>query len=121
MAARAVKSPETPGVTARRSNAYLEGDLDALRPKKAPGAKPKLTDKSAELLRGWVIAVPAGCGLDRANWTYQELAVYLYQRKGIEVGKSAQQVFCRKHGIRPYSPTDRFLNTELRTCTRRWT
>jgi transposase len=47
--------------------------------------------------------------LDRANWTYAELAEHLYQAKGVRVRKSALQVFCHKHGIRPYRPTYRFL------------
>lgn len=79
-------------------------------PRKAKGPEPKLTKDLAEVLREWVIKGPAGCGLDRANWTYEELAVHLYQQKSVEVKKSASQVFCRKHGIRPYRPTCRFLN-----------
>jgi transposase len=90
-------------------NAYLERGLDGLRPKKAKGATPKLTAELAPVLRQWVIGGPAAQGLDRANWTYAELAEYLYQAKGVRVRKSALQVFCHKHGIRPYRPTYRFL------------
>ena len=50
---------------------------------------------------------PQSCGLDRANWTYEELATYLYQTKGIEVKRTAMRVFCRRHDIRPYRPTYR--------------
>jgi len=90
-------------------NAYLDGGLDRLRPRKAKGAVPRLTDDLAPTLRQWVLDGPAKQGLDRANWTYAELAEHLFQTKGIRVGKSAMQVFCRRHEIRPCRPTYRFL------------
>lgn len=90
-------------------NAYLGGGLDGLRPRKAPGAKPKVTADLAPVLRQWVIDGPAKHGLDRANWTYTELADHLLKTRGIRVGKSALQAFGAKHGIRPYRPTYRFL------------
>ncbi|WP_162670168.1 winged helix-turn-helix domain-containing protein [Gemmata massiliana] len=67
-----------------------------------------MTEDLAPALRPWVIDGPAACGLDRANWTYPELAEYLFSKRGIRVQKSAMQVFCHKHGIRPYRPTYRF-------------
>ena len=99
----------TPRTVQRWLNAYLERGLEGLRVRKSPGATPKLTDALAPTLRQWVIDGPAACGLDRANWTYPELADYLFRERGIRVRKSAVQVFCRKHGIRPYRPTYRFL------------
>jgi transposase len=90
-------------------NAYLDGGLERLRPRKAKGAAPKLTEGLAPTLRQWVIDGPSGQGLDRANWTYEELAEHLFRAKGIRVGKSAMQAFCRRHEIRPYRPTYRFL------------
>jgi transposase len=99
----------TPRTVQRWLNAYLDRGIDGLRPRKAPGAVPKLTTDLAPLLRRWVIDGPAACGLDRANWTYAELADHLFKTKGIRVQKSAMQVFCHKHGIRPYRPTYRFL------------
>jgi len=90
-------------------NAYLDGGLDRLRPRKAKGATPKLTADLAPVLRQWVIDGPAKHGLDRANWTYPELADHLFKVKGIRVQKSALQAFGAKHGIRPYRPTYRFL------------
>lgn len=90
-------------------NAYLERGLDGLTPRKAKGAKPKLTPDLAPVIRQWVIDGPAEQGLDRANWTYPELADHLYKTTGIRVGKSAMQAFGAKHGIRPYRPTYRFL------------
>ena len=90
-------------------NAYLERGLDGLTPRKATGARPKLTPDLAPVIRQWVIDGPAKQGLDRANWTYPELADHLYKTKGIRVGKSAMQAFGARHGIRPYRPTYRFL------------
>jgi transposase len=83
--------------------------LDALRPRKAKGATPKLTPDLAPVLRQWVIDGPAKHGLDRANWTYAELADQLYKTRGLRVGKSALQAFGARHGIRPYRPTYRLL------------
>jgi transposase len=99
----------TPRTVQRWLNAYLERGLDGLRPKKAPGAVPRLTADLAPLLQQWVIDGPAAQGLDRANWTYAELADHLFQTTGVRVQKSAMQVFCSRHGIRPYRPTYRYL------------
>jgi transposase len=90
-------------------NAYLDRGLDGLTPRKAKGATPKLTPDLAPVLRQWVIDGPAKQGLDRANWTYAELADHLLKTHGLRVGKSALQAFGAKHGIRPYRPTYRFL------------
>jgi transposase len=99
----------TPRTVQRWLNAYLERGLDGLRPRKAPGAAPKLTPDLAPLLRQWVIDGPAKQGLDRANWTYAELADHLFKTRGVRVRKSAMQAFCSRHDIRPYRPTYRFL------------
>ena len=90
-------------------NAYLDRGLDGLTPRKAKGAKPKLTADLAPVLRQWVIDGPAKHGLDRANWTYPELADHLLKARGIRVGKSALQAFGARHGTRPYRPTYKFL------------
>jgi transposase len=99
----------TPRTVQRWLNAYLERGLDGLRPRKAKGAAPKLTPDLAPVLQQWVIDGPLAQGLDRANWTYAELADHLYKTKGIRVRKSAMQVFCSRHDIHPYRPTYRFL------------
>ena len=98
-----------PRTVQRWLNAYLERGLDGLQPRHAPGARPKLTEELAPLLQQWVLDGPAKQGLDRANWTYAELADHLYKTKGVRVQKSAMQVFCSRHDIRPYRPTYRFL------------
>jgi transposase len=99
----------TPRTVQRWLNAYRERGLSGLRPRQAPGAAPKRTADLGPILRRWVIDGPAKQGLDRANWTYAELADHLFKAKGIRVGKSAMQLFCRRQDIRPYRPTYRFL------------
>jgi transposase len=99
----------TPRTVQRWLNAYLERGRDGLQPHHAPGAKPKLTADLAPLLQQWVMDGPVKQGLDRANWTYAELADHLYKTRGVQVQKSAMHVFCSRHAIRPYRPTYRFL------------
>jgi transposase len=89
--------------------AYRDRGLDGLQPRKAKGATPKLTAAVAPLLRQWVLDGPAACGLERANWTYVELADHLWKTQGIQIRTSALQAFWRQHGIRPYRPTYRCL------------
>jgi transposase len=90
-------------------NAYLERGLDGLRPRKAKGAPGKIPAEMADEVRRWVIEGPAKQGLDRANWTHEELADYLYKSHGIKTARSAMQRFCQKIGIRVYRPTYRYL------------
>jgi transposase len=99
----------SPRTVQRWLNAYLDRGLDGLTPRKARGATPKLTPDLVPVLRRWVIGGPAKQGLDRANWTYAELADHLFKARGIRVRKSALQAFGARHGIRPYRPTYRFL------------
>ena len=63
----------------------------------------------ADEIRRWVLDGPAGQGLDRANWTHEELADHLRKTHGIETSRSAMHRFCQKIGIRPYRPTYRYL------------
>lgn len=90
-------------------NAYLERGPDGLVPRKPPGAAPKIPAALADELRRWVIQGPAKQGLDRANWTHEELAEHLYRRHGIRTSRSAIQRLCRKLDIRLYRPTYRYL------------
>jgi transposase len=61
------------------------------------------------MIQAWVKDGPQSCQLDRANWTYEELATHLYRTTGIEVKRTAMRVFCQRHDIRPYRPTYRYL------------
>jgi len=89
-------------------NAYCDGGLGALRPKKAKGHPSKIPAALTEDVRRWVIEGPAKQGLDRANWTHEELADHLRKTQGVRTSRSAVQRFCAKIGIRLYRPTYRY-------------
>lgn len=90
-------------------NAYCANGLDGLQPRKAKGKPAKIPPALADEVRRWVIDGPAKQGLDRANWTHEELADHLLKTKGIRTSRSAVQRFCAKIGIRLYRPTYRYL------------
>ena len=93
----------------RWTNAYCDDGLDGLRPKKANGTPSKIPASLADEVKAWVIGGPAEQGLDRANWTHEELADHLLKTKGIRTSRSAVQRFCSKIEIRLYRPTYRHL------------
>jgi transposase len=86
-------------------NAYLDRGLDGIRPRKAPGKTGNIPAGLADEVKAWVIEGPAKQGLDRANWTHEEIADHLYKTKGIQTSRSAVQRFCSRIGIRVYRPT----------------
>jgi transposase len=90
-------------------NAYCADGIDGLRPQKAKGQPAKIPQALADEVRRWVIDGPAQQGLDRANWTHEELADHLLKAKGIRTSRSAVQRFCAKIDIRLYRPTYRYL------------
>jgi transposase len=99
-----------PRTVQRHLNAYLDRGLDGLRPRKSAGPARRLTDDLADEVRAWVEAGPAACGLSNlANWTFEALADHLARTRGVRVRKSAMHAFCRRHGVRPYRPTYRYL------------
>src|SRR5918997_760352 len=89
--------------------AYQARGLEGLRITWAAGPPPRIPEARAETILAWVRDGPQGCGLERANWTYAELAAHLYRAHGIEVRETAMRAFCRRHGVRPYRPTYRYL------------
>jgi transposase len=95
----------SPRTVQRWLNAYLERGLDGLRPRKAPGQPGKIPAALADEVKRWVIDGPAKQGLDRANWTHEELADHLYKAKGVRTSRSAVQRYCQKIGIAVYRPT----------------
>jgi transposase len=101
------------GVTARTLqrwlNAYHKAGVAGWQIQWAPGRTPCLPASLAPVILTWVKQGPSGCGLDRATWTYAELATYLYQTRGIAVSETTMRTFCTKHGVRPYRPTDHYL------------
>ena len=94
-----------PRTVQRWLNAYLERGLDGLRPRKAPGKPGNIPAELAEELKRWVIEGPAKQGLDRANWTHEELADHLLKARGVRTSRPAVGRFCRKLGIRLYRPS----------------
>jgi len=89
--------------------AYCADGLGGLQPKQAKGQPGKIPPALADEIRRWVIDGPAKQGLDRANWTHEELADHLLKTKGIKTSRSAVQRFCAKIDIRLYRPTYRHL------------
>ncbi len=90
-------------------SAYCQRGLGGLVPKKARGKQPGIPAAMADEIRAWVIGGPASCGLDRANWTHEELAEHLNKTHGIKTSRSAMHRFCAKIDVRPYRPTYRYL------------
>ncbi|MCE9566801.1 MAG: helix-turn-helix domain-containing protein [Planctomycetes bacterium] len=88
-------------------NAYCDEGIDGLRPKKSKGKPGKISKALADEIKKWVIDGPAKQGLDRANWTHEELADHLLKTQGIRTSRSAVQRFCSKIDIRLYRPTYR--------------
>jgi transposase len=98
----------SPRTVQRWLNAYREGGLDGLRPRQAPAPRQD-PGRPDDEIRRWVIDGPAQQGLDRANWTHEELADHLYKTHRIKTSRSAMQRFCQKIGVRVYRPTYRYL------------
>ncbi len=88
-------------------NAYCADGLDGLTPMKAKGKVGHIPAALADEVKNRVIEGPAEQGLDRANWTHEELADHLKKTKGIRTSRSAVQRFCPKIDIRLYRPTYR--------------
>src|SRR4029453_1690297 len=55
---------------------YHDRGWAGLQIKWAPGHPRRLPEPLAPTIQAWVKAGPEGCGLDRANWHYEELATY---------------------------------------------
>ena len=88
---------------------YQQHGLAGLKIQWAPGQPGRIPEALAPTLQQGLKEGPQSCGLDRANWTYEELASHLYRTTGIEVRRTAMRVFCQRHGIRPYRPTYHYL------------
>jgi hypothetical protein len=89
-----------------------QGEADGSRraaAQEGPGRSHPHPRPTGDAIRHGVIEGPAKQGLDRANWTPEELADHLKKTHGITTSRSAMHRFCSKIGIRPYRPTDRPL------------
>jgi transposase len=85
--------------------AYQATRLAGLKRRWRPGRTARIQAPLAPEILGWILPGPAGCGLDRAHWTYAELATQLDRTHGIAVSASTMRAFCTNHGVRPYRPT----------------
>jgi transposase len=92
--------------------AYVEGGIDGLRICWHTGRERKIPPVLGPVIEDWVKKGPAGCGLDRANWTYGELTTHLFREQGIDVGVETMRRFCCRREIRPYRPSYRFLRAD---------
>ena len=88
---------------------YRERGLQGLHIQWAPGRKPLIEERYALHVTEWVKHGPVYCGVDRANWTYEELAHHFERVVGRRVSETTMRDFCHRHDIRPYRPTYRFL------------
>jgi transposase len=88
---------------------FQQQGLGGLAIRWASGRAAKIPASLAPDMLDWVRQGPAGCGLDRANWTDEELAIPLYQVKGLTVSATTMRMFCQRHGVRPYRPTYQYL------------
>lgn len=99
----------SPRTVLRWLTQYLSGGLDALVIHWGSGRPSKIPEALEDEILGWIRGGPVSAGLDRANWTYAELAEHLYRTHGIRVSRRAMCDFCRARGVRPYRPTYRYL------------
>jgi transposase len=88
---------------------YRDRGLSGLRVQRAPGKPQRIPETLAPTIIDGVKAGPQKCGLNRANWTYEELAVQLYRATGMAIKRTAMRDFCQRHELRPYRPTYRYL------------
>ena len=88
---------------------YHERGMESLQIHWAPGQPRRIPATLVPTIQAWVQAGPVGCGLDRAHWTYEELATYVSQTAGIAVKRTAMRDFCQRYDMRPYRPTSRYL------------
>ena len=91
---------------------YLKKGLEGLKIQWGAGKPQRIPKSLVSRIQQWVKEGPTGCGLNRANWTYAELADYLYKDTGIWVSETTMRDFCHRHDIRPYRPTYRFLRAD---------
>src|SRR5687767_11978459 len=68
-------------------NADCDGGLEALVPRKPKGKTASIPEGLADEVKAWVIGGPASQGLDRANWSHEELADHLLKAKGIKTSR----------------------------------
>ena len=61
---------------------YDAQGVEGLQIHGGPRQRGRIPETLAPTIQEWGKAGPQGCGLDRAHWTCEELATYLYQSTG---------------------------------------
>jgi transposase len=84
------------GVTVRTLQrwlrAYQDKRLAGLRLRWRPGQRARIPASLAPEILGWILQGPTSCGLDRANWTYAELATHGSPLKAAEPAGAVRRV-----------------------------
>src|SRR5262245_45840147 len=83
---------------------YRTRGLQGLEIQWAPGPPRRIPAAWAPTIVEWVKGGPARCGLQRANWTYAELAESLYTQSGIRVSETEMREVCHRQQSRAYQP-----------------
>jgi len=83
--------------------------VERLKRRRAPGKPRRSPESFAATSVDWVKAGPQRGGLNRANWTDEELAVQVYRTTGITIRRTALRDFCQRPQIGPSRPTYRDL------------
>jgi transposase len=80
---------------------YQARGVTGLKRQAAPGKPRRIPETFVATIVEWVKAGPQGCGLNRANWPDEELAVQVYRATGIALKRTAMRDFCQRQRIRP--------------------
>jgi transposase len=62
---------------------FIINGIKALKPKKSPGRKPKLTKSQKKELKKLIIAGPAACGFPGACWRSPMIQTLIYEKYGV--------------------------------------
>jgi transposase len=99
---------------------YRAQGVEGWKGRRATGKPQRIPEALAPTLVEGVKGGPQRCGLNRAHWTDEELAVQGYRLAGMSLKRTALRAFCPRHQIRPYRPTYRYLrgDSQRRAATK---
>ncbi|HUY96311.1 MAG TPA: IS630 family transposase [Verrucomicrobiae bacterium] len=100
--------------------AYQVGGLAALRVRKAPGARPKLTPRQQAQLRRWITGKdPRQLQFDVALWTRDLVRTLIAERFGVEMSAQGASNLLQRLGLSPERPLVRAYQQDPERV-RRW-
>jgi len=100
--------------------AYRAGGLAALRVRKAPGARPKLTPRQQAQLRRWIIGKdPRQLQFEFALWTRDLVRTLIAERFGVEMSAQGVGNLLHRLGLSPQRPLVRAYEQDPERV-RRW-